>query len=191
MKIYSFKISFFIIFLFLSLLSFSQNEEKSLDSIFGNWVLCSTTYVEQNLETAPRMINSWILRTFYAYPEENNRYESLNGSVLFFLKINFEHELFNDKLFFIQKHTGFGCRNDYSFFILTKKSELTKLHKNFSNDSTWKKEKTSNLNFEDFEKKFKKFKDYEVIEDPGKMLLAFYIITEFDKGKVTQKIILD
>ncbi len=191
MKISSSKIKFLTIALLFNLVSFSQNREQSLDSIYASWIFNSISYVERNLDYTPAKINDWLLKSFYTYPEEKGRYNSFNGSVLLFLNNNFNFELFNDKVFFIQKHSPIGCSNNDFYYILDKKNRLTQITSSFADGSFWKKEKPSNLNFTDFENKFKNYKDYEVIEDSDNMLLAYYIITEFDKGKVTQKVILD
>lgn len=174
----------------ISVNGYSQDEKHIKDKIWANWILESINYAETNYEILPWPFVSILLNRFNSLTDSYS--ESFNGKVLTFLNENFFEDIKNKKTYFIRSYSGFGCINNYSFFVLNESNQMTEINMDFRNKGTGlSKSKTTQFSFREFEKRFNSYQDFERVELKESSFANYYLITEFNRGLVKIKIVMD
>lgn len=168
--------------------SYSQSEKEILDAKYANWILATTSYIENNGEIIPKVFNHWMINSFYPYPSDRDKYESFNGSILKFLKENYNESFTDGKLFFVQKYSSIYHGNNKPYAILDESNLRTEISRKYREQNIWESDGFTSFDFKEFEKKFDAFNDFETCNGNNSGLY-YYLITEFDKDSVRIKIL--
>jgi hypothetical protein len=176
------------ILLILPTSSFSQ-ESELFNDLWTNWIRNSLDYAERNYDVLPAPFPKLILNGFL----NKNYYTSeiRNKELLRFIHENFFRGNEYKKIYFIQQFSGFGCTNNYSYYILEENRRVNIYWTN-KRGFQWKTGSTRSIKFIEFEEKFNQFLDVQSFEPNSKSANVFqnyYLITRFEKGNVTTKLV--